>query len=105
MKDEIQAVGLTPEPDEQPLFCLLQDDALVTSLAVAADETSAQRNAVKPGEETVTTAIHLPKRTLALLRRVAVERANQRGGRPSVSALITDLVEEMRPTLQNEIDR
>jgi len=71
----------------------------------AADEASTQRNAALPGKETVTTAIHLPKRTLALLRRVAVERANQRGGRPSVSALITDLVEELRPTLQSEIDQ
>jgi hypothetical protein len=70
----------------------------------AADEVSSQRNAVGSGEETVTTAIHLPKRTLALLRRVAVERANQRGGRPSVSALITDLVEKLRPALQSEID-
>ena len=70
----------------------------------AADEASTQRNTAIPGEETVTTAIHLPKRTLALLRRVAVERANQRGGRPSVSALITDLVEGLRPTLQSEID-
>ena len=70
----------------------------------ASDEAATQRNTAIPGEETVTTAIHLPKRTLALLRRVAVERANQRGGRPSVSALITDLVEQLRPTLQSEID-
>lgn len=70
----------------------------------AADEASTQRHAAIPGEETVTTAIHLPKRTLALLRRVAVERANQRGGRPSVSALITEIVEGLRATLQSEID-
>lgn len=70
----------------------------------ATDEASTQRNTAIPGEETVTTAIHLPKRTLALLRRVAVERANQQGGRPSVSALITNLVEGLRPTLQSEID-
>jgi hypothetical protein len=70
----------------------------------ATDEASTQRNSAIPGEETVTTAIHLPKRTLALLRRVAVERANQHGGRPSVSALITDLVEGLRGTLQSEIE-
>ena len=40
-----------------------------------------------------TTAINLPTSTLHLLRRVAVERANRRGGRPSVSRVIVELVE------------
>ena len=56
----------------------------------------------EPGESspTVTTAIHIPRETLALLRRAAVERANREGGRPSVSALVVDLVESQRDRLQ-----
>ena len=50
-----------------------------------------------------TTAIHVPKATLALLRRVAVERANLHGGRPSVSAVIADLVERNRADLEREV--
>lgn len=40
----------------------------------------------------VTTGIHVPRDVLALLRRVAVERAGRKGGRPSVSAVLTELV-------------
>jgi hypothetical protein len=50
-----------------------------------------------------TSAMHLPKATLQLLRRVAVARAGRQGGRPSVSALIVDLVEKHRTELQAEI--
>lgn len=55
--------------------------------------------------EYVTTAIHVPKDTLALLRRVAVERANIHGGRPSVSAVLTDLVQANWPDLEAEAER
>jgi hypothetical protein len=54
-------------------------------------------------EATTTTAIHLPKKTLALLRRVAVERANQHGGRPSVSRVLAELVEHKRTELEAEL--
>ena len=54
-------------------------------------------------EEMTTTAIHVPKATLALLRRVAVERANLHGGRPSVSAVLSDLVERNRADLEWEV--
>ena len=54
-------------------------------------------------DEMTTTAIHVPKATLALLRRVAVERANRHGGRPSVSAVIADLVERNRAELAREV--
>jgi len=54
-------------------------------------------------EEMTTTAIHVPKATLALLRRVAVERANLHGGRPSVSAVLADLVERNRADLEREV--
>ena len=45
-----------------------------------------------PNKDTITTAIHIPKDVHDLLRRVAVERAVRVGGRPSVSAVLTDLV-------------
>ena len=50
-----------------------------------------------------TTAIHIPKRTLSLLRRVSVARADRDGGRPSVSALLVDLAEEARERLEREL--
>lgn len=61
------------------------------------------REAVPPGM--VTTAIYLPREDLALLRRVAVERANKRGGRLSVSDVIRELIEGKRRELQAEADR
>jgi hypothetical protein len=36
-KDEINSANLTPQADEEPFFCLLQDDALVTGLTVTTD--------------------------------------------------------------------
>jgi hypothetical protein len=51
----------------------------------------------------VTSAMHLPKATLQLLRKAAVARAGLRGGRPSVSAVIVDLVERHRDELEKEI--
>jgi hypothetical protein len=53
----------------------------------------------------MTTALHVPRDTLVLLRRVAVERANQRGGRPSVSAVVTDLVRANAAELEREAGR
>lgn len=40
----------------------------------------------------ITTAVHIPRDVHILLRRVAVERANDHGGRPSVSVVLTELV-------------
>lgn len=51
----------------------------------------------------VTTAIHIPKRTLSLLRKVSIARADRNGGRPSVSALLADLAEEARERLEQEL--
>jgi hypothetical protein len=55
-------------------------------------------------DDMVTTAIHVSKRVLALLRNAAVGRANRVGGRPSVSALATELVEKHRKDLEAERD-
>jgi hypothetical protein len=65
----------------------------------------------KPGEpephddaerRSITTAIHIPEQTWKLLRAVAFHRAQDRGGRASVSKLITELVERYRTELDAE---
>ncbi len=53
--------------------------------------------------EWTTTAIHIPKRTLLLLRTAAFHRAQKHGGRISVSKLVTEIVESHREELEREI--
>ena len=50
----------------------------------------------------ITTAIHIPEQTWKLLRAVAFHRAQDQGGRASVSKLITELVERHRTELDAE---
>ncbi|HXJ42835.1 MAG TPA: hypothetical protein VNH18_26370 [Bryobacteraceae bacterium] len=50
-----------------------------------------------------TSGINVPCDIWALLNRVAFERAKERGGRPSVSALLVDLVQQNRKKLENEL--
>jgi len=50
-----------------------------------------------------TTGIALPADVWELLHRVSFERAKKYGGRPSVSALIRDLVERHRKELEKEL--
>jgi hypothetical protein len=52
-----------------------------------------------------TTAVHFPKRTLQLLKLVAFHRAQTRGGRISVSKLVSDIVESHRKELEREIPK
>jgi hypothetical protein len=52
-----------------------------------------------------TTAIHIPRDDLALLQRVAVERAIRVGGRPSVSDVLRVLIEKHRAELEVEANR
>lgn len=52
-----------------------------------------------------TTAIHIPRDDLVLLRRVAVERANRLGGRPSVSDVLRELINRHRGELEKETGR
>lgn len=47
--------------------------------------------------------MHLPRQTWELLRSVAFHRAQSSGGRASVSKVITDLVEERRKKLEEEV--
>jgi hypothetical protein len=56
-------------------------------------------------DASATTAVHLPREDIALLRRVAVERANRSGGRPSVSDVLRDLIERNRAELEREAAR
>lgn len=55
--------------------------------------------------ETITTAIHIPKQAWSLLRAVAFHRAQEHGGRASVSKVIADLVERHRIELEKEVRR
>lgn len=50
-----------------------------------------------------TTGINLPLDIWELLNRVAFQRAKQRGGRPSVSGLLVDLVQRHRKELEKEL--
>jgi hypothetical protein len=53
---------------------------------------------------TTITAVNLPADTLELLRMVAVKRTGQAGSRrPSVSAVLVDLVERHRKDLEAEL--
>ena len=51
----------------------------------------------------LTTGINLPTDLWELLNRVAFERAKRQGGRPSVSALLVDLVQRHRKELEREL--
>jgi hypothetical protein len=52
----------------------------------------------------ITTAIHIPRITWSLLRAAAFRRAQDSGGRASVSKLITELVERHRKELEQEFE-
>ncbi len=63
-----------------------------------------QKATVGPAEKgAITTAIHIPKQTWSLVRAVAFRRAQQSGGRVSVSRLIAGLIERHRPELEREL--
>ena len=57
----------------------------------------------KEPPETITTAIHIPKSTWNLLRSVAFHRAQDSGGRASVSRLIAELAENNRAEFEKEL--
>jgi hypothetical protein len=59
------------------------------------------KTAVPP--EWSTTAIHLPKATLQLLKVVAFHRSQTLGGRMSVSKLVAEVVESHRREFEQEL--
>ncbi|MBK9165941.1 MAG: hypothetical protein IPM24_00585 [Bryobacterales bacterium] len=50
-----------------------------------------------------TTGVHLPADLWELLNRVAFYRAKDEGGRASVSALLVEMIEQNRKTLELEL--
>jgi hypothetical protein len=50
-----------------------------------------------------TTGVHLPADLWELLNRVAFERARTKGGRASVSALLVEMIERNRRSLELEL--
>jgi len=61
--------------------------------------------APRPPAAGAVTAISLPAGVLELLRMAAIKRAARAGrGRPSVSAVIADLVEKHRQELADELE-
>lgn len=71
----------------------------------ARDVAPARRRGRELTDAGTTTAVHIPREDLALLRRVAVERANRDGGRPSVSDVLRGLIERHRAELERETAR
>jgi predicted CopG family antitoxin len=57
----------------------------------------------EPERSHITSGINLPFDVYQLLNRVAFQRALKRGGRPSVSALLVDLVQRHRKELEKEL--
>jgi predicted CopG family antitoxin len=53
-----------------------------------------------PKGDTMTTAIHIRREHWELLRRAAFTHAMKHGGRASVSAVLTDLIERHRDELE-----
>jgi hypothetical protein len=70
----------------------------------AAPPSPAKRNR-DLSDSSATTAVHIPKDQLHLLRLVAVARANREGGRPSVSNVLRALIDANRAELEAEAVR
>ena len=64
-------------------------------------KSAAPKEPEQPGYKT--TGINLPTDIWELLNRCAFERAKKYGGRPSVSALLVQLVEKHRKELEKEL--
>jgi hypothetical protein len=59
----------------------------------------------KPAERSFrTTGINLPEELWILMNRCAFERSRRHGGRPSVSALIVELIERHKKELERELN-
>ena len=70
-------------------------------MAVQKPKTESRPAMVEAGYKT--TGINVPADVWALLNRVVFERAREHGGRPSVSALLVDLVPQYRKQLAEEL--
>ncbi len=72
---------------------------LLNVAKAAKDQAEADPTPPPEKKERITSGIHLSKDTLQFLRRLAVNRAGRVGGRPSVSALLDEFVQESREAL------
>ncbi len=98
--DQMRAAAATvmPAPDATPATLEAARPILADAHARAPTEA--------PSKDMTTTAIHIPRDVHDMLRRVAVERAvRNQGGRPSVSAVLTDLVRRHWDELEAEARR
>jgi hypothetical protein len=68
-------------------------------------KTATQSKSTPPAVEVnyKSTGVNLPSDIWELLHRVSFERAKSQGGRPSVSALLVDLVQKHRKELEKEL--
>ena len=74
------------------------------TLSVMPKRTTPPKPAPEQSERThVTSGINLPVEIYQLLNRVAFNRSLKNGGRPSVSALLVDLVQRHRKELEKEL--
>jgi hypothetical protein len=93
----------TPKRKGSLLSGIKADVDQVTAEAATPAPAAAAGRYSRDRADMTTTAVYVPRDALALLRLVAVRRANARGeGRPSVSDVITDLVERHRDELEAE---
>jgi hypothetical protein len=75
------------------------------TLSVMSKRTTPSKPTPEQSERThVTSGINLPVEIYQLLNRVAFSRSLKHGGRPSVSALLVDLVQRHRKELEKELD-
>jgi hypothetical protein len=54
-------------------------------------------------EDFASTSVHLPVELLELLRMAAVKRASRQGGRPNVSEIVREALEEYRGKIEAEL--
>ena len=98
--DQMRAAAATvmPAPDATP--------ATLDATQPTPADSHARAPIEAPSKDMTTTAIHIPRDVHDLLRRVAVERAvRNQGGRPSVSAVLTELVRQQWDELEAEARR
>ncbi len=75
------------------------------TVAVAARAKVGADDVASVDEHTVTAGVNMPKDLHALLRAVALKRAKEQGGRPSVSAIFVELCRQHQGELEKEAGR
>jgi len=89
--------------DRQPGRCHLPVHIRYTEPEMATKKRPTKPEPEEPERTYKTTGINLPADIWELLNRCAFERAKKYGGRPSVSALLVELVQRHRRELEKEL--